>query len=99
MLRSSTNFVNYNCMCVASSVWSPAAAITAIASLLRLDAAAWTQRERAAYGIETVFRSRILRSDQGGYGSFTPAAVVPPEPERPTSAVRLGAAGGPRSRR
>lgn len=62
-------------------VWSPAAELTAIASLLRLDVAAWTQRERAAYGIETVFRSRILRADQGGYGSFTPAAVVaPPAP-------------------
>jgi hypothetical protein len=59
-------------------VWSPCAESTAIASLLRLNAAAWTQRERAAYGIETVFCSRILRSDQGGYGSFAPAAVVSP---------------------
>jgi hypothetical protein len=62
-------------------VWSPPAEVTTIASLLRLDATAWTQRERAAYGIETVLRCRILRSDQGGYGSFAPAAVVPPAPE------------------
>lgn len=63
-------------------VWSPPAEVTAIASLLRLDAASWTQRERAAYGIETVLRCRILRSDQGGYGSFAPAAVVLPTSER-----------------
>jgi hypothetical protein len=63
-------------------VWSPAAEVSAIASLLRLDATVWTQRQRAAYGIETVFSSRILRSDQGGYGSFTPAAVVAPSTSR-----------------
>lgn len=66
-------------------VWSPPAEVTTIASLLRLDAAACTQRERAAYGIEAVLRSRILRSDQGGYGSFAPAAVVPPAAARPGS--------------
>lgn len=59
-------------------VWSPPAEVATIASLLRLDAGAWAQRERAAYGVETVLRCRILRSDQGGYGSFAPAAVVPP---------------------
>lgn len=63
-------------------VWSPPAEVATIASLLRLDAGAWTQRERTAYGIETVLRCRILRSDQGGYGSFAPASVVPPVPER-----------------
>jgi hypothetical protein len=59
-------------------VWSAVAESSAIASLLRLDAASWTQPERAAYGVETVFRCRILRSDQGGYGSFSPASVVSP---------------------
>lgn len=59
-------------------VWSPAAEVSAIASLLRLNVAAWTAEDRAAVGIEIVFSSRILRSDQGGYGSFAPAAVVPP---------------------
>jgi hypothetical protein len=63
-------------------VWSPPVEVTAMSSLLRLDATAWTQRERAAYGVETVLRCRILRSDQGGYGSFAPAAVVPPASER-----------------
>jgi hypothetical protein len=61
-------------------VWSPAAEVSTVASLLRIDPVAWTQRERAAYGIETVFRSRILRSDQGGYGSFAPAEVIPASP-------------------
>ena len=59
-------------------VWSPAAEVNTIASLLRLDAARWTADERAALGIEMVFSCRILRSDQGGYGSFAPAAVLPP---------------------
>lgn len=59
-------------------VWSPPAEVSAIASLLRLDVPAWTARERAAVGVETVFSCRILRSDQGGYGSFAPAAVVSP---------------------
>ena len=63
-------------------VWSPPAEATAIASLLRLDPTAWTQRERAAYGIDIVFSSRILRSDQGGYGSFSPAEVVRPAATR-----------------
>lgn len=62
-------------------VWAPPAEVYTVASLLRLDVTAWTQRERAAYGIETVLRCRILRSDQGGYGSFAPAAVVAPAPE------------------
>jgi hypothetical protein len=32
--------------------------------------------ERAARGIGAVFSCGIKRSDQGGYGSFEPAAVV-----------------------
>lgn len=35
-----------------------------------------SQPERSALGIGIVFRSSIRRSDQGGYGSFTPAQVV-----------------------
>lgn len=31
--------------------------------------------ERRARGIALVYESRINRSDQGGYGSFSPAAV------------------------
>jgi hypothetical protein len=63
-------------------VWSPAAEVTAVASLLRIDAATWTQRERDAYGVETVLQSRIIRSDQGGYGSFAPSSVVSPAADR-----------------
>jgi hypothetical protein len=59
-------------------LWTEPAGEKVIASLLRLDSSRRTQRERLALGISTVFRSRILRSDQGGYGSFTPPDVVPP---------------------
>ncbi|HET9627285.1 MAG TPA: hypothetical protein VFP84_38265 [Kofleriaceae bacterium] len=59
-------------------VWTPPATARTIASLLRLPRASWTAAARASYGIATVFRASILRSDQGGYGSFTPADVVPP---------------------
>ena len=34
------------------------------------------ERERRARGIAVVFEARIRRSEQGGYGSFSPAAVV-----------------------
>jgi hypothetical protein len=76
-------------------VWSPPAEVTSIVSLLRLDAATWTQRERSAYGIESVFRSRIVRSD---YGSFAPAVVIPPATENPRIAPRLDGARAPRPR-
>jgi hypothetical protein len=59
-------------------LWNEPAGAQVIASLLKLDPSALDQRERLALGISTVFRSRILRSDQGGYGSFTPSEVVPP---------------------
>lgn len=59
-------------------LWTESAGASVVASLLRLDASRWTQRERLALGISTVLRSRILRSDQGGYGSFSPPEVIPP---------------------
>ena len=59
-------------------LWSlPATAATATA-LLRCDARRWSSRARAASGISLVLQAGILRSDQGGYGSFTPSSVVPP---------------------
>jgi hypothetical protein len=61
-------------------VWAATTDASTVASLLRVGMTAWTAEERAALGIATVFSSRILRSDQGGYGSFAPAAVVPPAP-------------------
>lgn len=58
-------------------LWTPRATVTAIRSLLVEDygrrASFGEPRERAARGVVAVFRSNILRSDQGGYGSFTPA--------------------------
>ncbi len=59
-------------------VWGVPAGVYAIRSLLRADTRRWTERERAAVGISAVFSARILRSDQGGYGSFSPAEVVLP---------------------
>ena len=66
-------------------VWSAAAEASAIASLLRLDQESWTYEQRAALGIATVFSCRILRSDQGGYGTFSPAAVVPAREPKPAA--------------
>lgn len=60
-------------------VWTRAVPSPVVASLLRLDVAGLTAKERAALGVSQVFASRILRSDQGGYGSFTPAEVLPPK--------------------
>jgi hypothetical protein len=69
-------------------LWTEPADASVIASLLRLDSSRRTQRERLSIGISTVFRSRILRTDQGGYGSFTPPEAVPPS--------RAGRAGNTR---
>ncbi len=59
-------------------VWSVAATAPTLVSLLRRDPRRLTTRERAALGVDVVFESAILRSDQGGYGSFSPADVVVP---------------------
>lgn len=64
--------------CFTWPLWDPALTTGTIASLLRCDVAALDARERRAMGIVAVLRSRILRSDQGGYGTFTPADVVVP---------------------
>jgi hypothetical protein len=57
-------------------VWSVPLSVPVAAALLRLDAAALSARERAAFGIADVFASRITRADSGGYGAFSPADVV-----------------------
>jgi hypothetical protein len=59
-------------------LWNSPASFPTIAALLRLDARRWSARERVAMGIALVLSSRIARSDQGGYGSFSPAEVVVP---------------------
>jgi len=59
-------------------LWSPPATFRAVCSLLRVDATKWTVAKRDALGITEVLGAKILRSDQGGYGSFTPAHVELP---------------------
>lgn len=57
-------------------VWTVPLSAAVIRSVLRIDAEHMTRQERHARGIGEVFSSGIKRSDQGGYGSFTPATVV-----------------------
>lgn len=59
-------------------LWVDFADARVVTSLLRLDSSFRTQGERLSLGISAVFCSRILRTDQGGYGSFTPAEAVRP---------------------
>lgn len=59
-------------------VWSPPSTRLEVASLLRGDVGQLSRKEREAMGITQVFRSAITRSDQGGYGAFSPAEVVLP---------------------
>lgn len=53
------------------STYRVAACLARIPDLARLSAV-----ERASRGIGSVFRAKISRSDQGGYGSFAPAEVT-----------------------
>jgi hypothetical protein len=62
--------------------WTGELTVPVIASILRLNVAALNGVERSAAGIRTVFSSQILRSDQGGYGSFSPADIVLPREHR-----------------
>lgn len=59
-------------------LWEPPVTRNVAESLLRIDSRGWTAAERSALGVLQVFRSQIGRSDQGGYGSFSPAAVELP---------------------
>lgn len=63
-------------------VWEPALTAPTVAGLLRTPASRWTPSERTAMGITGVFASKIARTDQGGYGSFSPAEVVLPASAR-----------------
>lgn len=58
-------------------LWAAPATASTVAALLRSNRR-WSSRERAAMGITQLLSSRILRSDQGGYGSFCPSEVVLP---------------------
>ena len=57
-------------------VWDAPLTISTIAALLRTDTSKWKPKEREAAGITAMFRSKITRSDQGGYGAFSPAEFV-----------------------
>lgn len=60
-------------------LWTEGASAAAIACLLRADDwPTWDEVRRRARGIAVVFESRIARSDQGGYGSFSPSRPVEP---------------------
>lgn len=59
-------------------IWEPALTTTTVASLLRSNVAAFDATERRATGIIAVLQSRILRAENGGAGTFTPADVVVP---------------------
>ncbi len=58
-------------------VWtSPADREVAQALIMTRDLRGLSAQHRARRGIAEVFESRILRTDQGGYGSMTPAGPV-----------------------
>ncbi|MBX2813528.1 MAG: hypothetical protein KTR25_17055 [Myxococcales bacterium] len=66
-------------------LWRPNLSVKTVESLLRLakldsdsdgNLSKFSYKEREARGIDIIFRSRILRTDPGGYGSFTPPEVV-----------------------
>lgn len=56
-------------------VWTVPLDLAMVRTALRLPHADLCAAERAALGLGLVFSSGIKRSDQGGYGSFTPASV------------------------
>jgi hypothetical protein len=59
-------------------LWSAPTSARTIASLLRLDARRFSMRDRQAMGLSQIMTARILRSEQGGYGSFSPPSVALP---------------------
>jgi hypothetical protein len=59
-------------------LWDAKLTVPVVSSLLRIDAGGLTAKERAATSVTAVLSARILRSDQGGYGSFSPADIVLP---------------------
>jgi len=58
-------------------LWTPPATVRSIESLLRTpDLENAPERARLARGVMSVFQAEILRTDQGGYGSFKPPRAV-----------------------
>lgn len=57
-------------------VWTPPLTARVVRSLLATnDLHLSPPSERACRGVGSIFSSRVTRSDQGGYGGFTPARV------------------------
>lgn len=56
-------------------IWTGSLSAPVIRTLLAQDFEGMSIAERRARGISAVFSSGIKRSDQGGYGSFEPAAI------------------------
>jgi hypothetical protein len=54
-------------------LWTPPLPSEVIGSLLRCDMTRMSIQERLARGVGVTFECSIRRSDQGGYGSFTPS--------------------------
>lgn len=63
-------------------IWDTPAAHDTVRGLLRLEPSRWSRDERSARGVIAVLRSSIARSDQGGYGSFSPSGPLPPSSGR-----------------
>lgn len=57
-------------------VWKVAVTARAIRSLLTLNLSTLSTKGLSSAGIASIYQASILRSDQGGYGSFTPASIV-----------------------
>lgn len=59
-------------------LWTVPLGCAVVGSLLRQDVAGMSESERQGRGIGVLFECSIQRSDQGGYGSFSPSRPLPP---------------------
>lgn len=58
-------------------VWTLPSTVNAVRSLLTWRGLREADsQQRSAVGVAVLYESKILRSDQGGYGSFSPASVL-----------------------
>lgn len=63
-------------------LWLRPAAVRSVESLLRLpNLESMSSAERAARGIGVVYAASIVRSEQGGYGSFAPTSLAVGAPD------------------
>ncbi len=58
-------------------LWEVSLTQKVVESTLRMNVAGMSSKERQARGIPVVFECSIRRSDQGGYGSFSPSRPLP----------------------